>query len=232
VRQKDKRFWTGVGLVSSEMLATMVLFTGAVAGFFLVTRKRWRRYKKWDLDSFDRIQHLVTPQNNKLMLFITKLGKHQFLIPANLSLLGWYLFFQKRTWFSIRVVSIALSSLGLMLLFKQIFRRKRPVNPLLSPVKGMSFPSGHAMMSVAFYGLLIYVLSNTTKRSLRPLFITPLVALITMIGFSRVYLRVHYTSDVMAGFTIGISWLLISLRTLKRLEAFNREQVKLLTQPA
>jgi undecaprenyl-diphosphatase len=232
VNTREKRFWTGAALVSSEMLGTMLLFTVATAGFFLFTRKRWRKYKKWDLDVFDRVQNLVTPRNNKLMLFVTALGKHQFLVPANLSLLAWFLFVQKRTWFSIRVVAIALSSLGLMLLFKEIFHRQRPVNPLLSKVKGMSFPSGHAMMSASFYGLLIYILTHTTKRPVHLLFISPLVILIGMIGFSRIYLRVHYTSDVMAGFTIGVSWLLISLKTMERLEAFNKEKVKKLVQPA
>ena len=232
MKKKDKRFWNGVVLVSSELLATMVFFTGAVAGFFLLTKKRWRRYKQWDLSVFNGIQKFVTPRNNKLMLFVTALGKHQFLIPANLSLLSWYLFIQKRTWFSVRVVSIAISSLLLMLLFKQIFRRNRPANPLLSAVKGKSFPSGHAMMSVANYGLVIYILINTTQKSLHPFLISPLVTLILLIGFSRIYLRVHYTSDVLAGFTIGMSWLLISLKTLDRLEAFNRQTVKQLAQPA
>ena len=226
MKQKEKRFWTGVALVSSEMLGTMVLFTGVVAGFFLLTRKRWRRYKQWDMAVFDQVQHLVTERNNKRMLFITYLGKHQFLVPANLAVLTWYLFIQKRTWFSIRVVAIALSSLGLMLLFKKIFQRKRPINPLLMPVKGMSFPSGHALMSVAFYGLVIYIVVNTVDKSVQPVIIAPLAALIGLIGFSRVYLRVHYTSDVMAGFTIGLSWLLLSLKTLNRLEMYNKEKVK------
>jgi len=165
------------------------------------------------------------------MLAITHLGNHRFLVPANLALLSWYLFIQKRTWFSIRVISIAISSLGLMLLFKRIFLRKRPINPLLSPVRGQSFPSGHAMMSATFYGVLIYVISNTTGRIMQLILIPPLVILTGLIGFSRIYLRVHYTSDVLAGFAIGLSWLGISLNTLQKLEDYNKQTVKTLTQP-
>ncbi|HYC39614.1 MAG TPA: phosphatase PAP2 family protein [Chitinophagaceae bacterium] len=231
MQTREKRFWTGAALVSGEMVATMLLFTGAVVSFFFLTRERWRRYKKWDLNAFERVQRLVSPSNNRRMLFITALGKHQFLVPANLSVLGWYLFVRKHTWFSVRVVSIALSSLGLMLLFKKIFSRKRPANPLLSPVRGMSFPSGHAMMSTTFYGLLIYIITQKSGPAAQAALIPPLVLLILAVGFSRIYLRVHYTSDVLAGHTIGLAWLGLSLNTIRRLEAFNREQVRRLTSP-
>ena len=153
------------------------------------------------------------------MLFITFLGKHQFLIPANLLLIFLFLSVSAYTWFSIRVAAIALSSLALMFLLKYLFRRKRPLAPLLKAARGLSFPSGHAIMAVTFFGMLIYIVVHTVDNSLaRFLLITGLVILIFLIGFSRVYLRVHYPSDVIAGFIIGTVWLLISLSVLHRLE--------------
>jgi len=229
---KEKRFWAGAALVSAEMLGTLAIFTGAVAGFFFLTRRRWRKYKKTDLEVFDHIEKYVNERNNRVMLFITSLGKHQFLIPANLSLITYFLFIRKRTWFTIRVVAIALSSLGLMFILKYLFRRKRPVNPLLQKVRGLSFPSGHAIMSVTFYGLLIYIISQTIKaKGVRWSLIIALLLLIQLIGFSRIYLRVHYTSDVLAGFVIGLLWLMISLSVLKSLENYNKEKVNFLLQP-
>ena len=158
------------------------------------------------------------------MLFITSLGNHRFLVPANLLLIGYFLFVKHQTWFSIRVLTIALSSLVLMLFLKALFQRKRPLAPLLKAVRGLSFPSGHAIMSTTFYGLLLYIiLSEAGLAWVRIAMIVVLVTLILLIGYSRIYLRVHYASDVIAGFIIGLLWLLISLGVLDRLEDFTSE---------
>jgi undecaprenyl-diphosphatase len=100
---------------------------------------------------FDKIKPLVNAVNNNIMAFITFLGTHLFLIPANLILIFYFLLVKKQNWFSIRVITIAISSLVLMLLLKQLFQRKRPLSPLLKAAKGLSFPSGHAIMAVTFY---------------------------------------------------------------------------------
>jgi membrane-associated phospholipid phosphatase len=222
---RSKRFWKGAGIVSAEMLSTMAIFTGVLAGLVFAIRPYMRRHKKTDLAVFDLVQKHTNDRNTKLMLTVTHLANHRFLIPANLSLITYFLFVRRRTWFSIRVASIALSSLGLMFLLKHLFRRKRPSEPLLFRVKGLSFPSGHAIMSVTFYGLLIYITSNTVRSALLKGLLTPsLVALILMIGYSRVYLRVHYASDVIAGHTVGLLWLLIALDLLKRIEEYNKKQ--------
>ena len=155
------------------------------------------------------------------MLFFTFLGNHQFLIPANLILIFYSLVGLHQNWFFIRVLTIALSSLALMLVLKYLFHRQRPLSPLLKAAKGLSFPSGHAIMSVTFYGLLLYILLHTiSERWMKWLLITIFVLLILMIGFSRVYLRVHYPSDVLAGFIIGFLWLSISLTVIRNLQQY------------
>jgi len=170
---------------------------------------------------FDKIKPGVSAVNNKIMLFITFLGKHQFLIPANLILIFYFLLVTKQNWFTIRVITISISSLVLMLLLKQLFQRKRPLSPLLKAAKGLSFPSGHAIMAVTFYGLMIYILQHTIDSSwLKFLATFLLILLVVLIGFSRVYLRVHYASDVLGGFIIGLLWLLISLAVIKWLEGY------------
>ncbi|MEO6611510.1 MAG: phosphatase PAP2 family protein [Chitinophagaceae bacterium] len=190
-----------------------------------LTRKQLRKYKHIDLAIFDRLQGYTSKRRNKGMLFITFLGKHQFLIPANLLLIFYFLLISRHSWFSIRVAAIALSSLGLMLLLKYLFKRKRPLSPLLQAVKGLSFPSGHALIAVTFYGLLIYILFHTlTPGFFLYLLTASLVLLILLIGFSRVYLRVHYASDVLAGFIIGLLWLWGSLTVLNRIESYFREK--------
>jgi PAP2 superfamily. len=213
--------WELTMLIIGEVLLTLATFSAIIALIVFSIRKPIRKHKPIDMMIFDKIRPRVNTINNKIMLFITFLGKHQFLIPANLILIFYFIVIKKQTWFSIRVITIAISSLVLMLLLKQLFQRKRPLSPLLKAAKGLSFPSGHAIMAVTFYGLLIYILQHTIEIEWLKYFLTFLViVLIILIGFSRIYLRVHYTSDVLGGFIIGLLWLLISLAILKWLEGY------------
>jgi membrane-associated phospholipid phosphatase len=224
--EKTRRFWEGAAMVSAEMLLSLIFFAGLLAAIVFLTRNFWRRQKPFDLKIFDIVTKWATPANNRFMLFITFLGKHQFLIPANLLLLGYFLFIYKQTWFSIRVIAIALSSLLLMVLLKNLFRRKRPLTPLLKAARGKSFPSGHAIMAVTFFGIIIYILTHEINNAwIKAVITTGLVLLIILIGFSRIYLRVHYFSDVMAGFIIGILWLFISLKLLEQVEQYNKKKL-------
>ncbi|HEY5773721.1 MAG TPA: phosphatase PAP2 family protein [Chitinophagaceae bacterium] len=213
--------WEITMLIIAEVLLTLASFSAIIVLIVFSIRKPIRKHKTIDMLIFDKIKPGVNAINNKMMLFITFLGKHQFLIPANLILIFYFLLVKKQNWFSIRVITIAISSLVLMLLLKQLFQRKRPLSPLLKAAKGLSFPSGHAIMAVTFYGLLIYILQHSITIDWLKWLITVLVILlIIMIGFSRVYLRVHYASDVAAGFIIGLLWLLLSLAVLKWLEGY------------
>ena len=208
-------------LIIAEVLLTLATFSAIIALIVFSIRKPIRRHKAIDILIFDKIKPGVNTINNKIMLFITFLGKHQFLIPANLILIFYFLLVTNQNWFSIRVITISISSLVLMVLLKQLFQRKRPLSPLLKAARGLSFPSGHAIMAVTFYGLLIYILQHIIDISwLRALSTILIIILIFLIGFSRVYLKVHYASDVLGGFIIGSLWLLISLAVIKWLEGY------------
>ena len=218
MNDKTKQFWEGAALLSANILLSLILFAAVIAILVFLTRKQLRKYKHIDMAVFEKLQTHVTQRRNHIMLFITFLGNHKFLIPANLFLIFYFLFI-KYSWISIRVVAVALSSLVLMLLLKSLFKRKRPLAPLLRAVRGLSFPSGHAIISVTFYGLLIYIFFHTVKNNeLNYLLTALLIILILLIGFSRVYLRVHYMSDVLAGFIIGVLWLFIALAVINRFE--------------
>lgn len=206
-------------LLSGQIIGSLIMFSAVIGSLVFMIRGRMRRYKPLDLAVFERMKNLPTDRRNKFMLFITFLGKHQFLVPANLLLIFYFLLIAKETWLSIRVLAVALSSLVLMFLFKWLFARKRPLSPLLQAARGLSFPSGHAIMSVSFFGLIIYWVHHSTEPQwLAILLIALLVIVILLIGFSRIYLRVHYTSDVIAGLIIGLIWLLIALFAVAKAE--------------
>ena len=99
------------------------------------------------------------------------------------------------------IVTTVLTNQGL----KHIIRRVRPEHIRLIKENGYSYPSGHSMISIALYGLLIYlVYKNVRNKILKTILITLLLALILGIGISRIYLGVHYPTDVLAGFTIAL----------------------------
>ena len=230
-----KKFWAALALLSIEMIIVLVLFLGALFLFVNMIRRVFvLENNRFDDKVFTYLQTHVSDENNQVMLFFTFLGKHEFLIPANLVLIAYFLFVKKHRWYSIKVPAIALSSLALMFGLKHLFDRNRPLIPLLEEARGLSFPSGHALMSVTFYGLLIYIVFKGFKnKPLKWTLITLLLLLILIIGFSRIYLRVHYASDVIAGFCVGLLWLVICVWVLNRLEQFSKKEVNpVVKQPA
>lgn len=113
-----------------------------------------------------------------------------------------------------------------MFILKRLFNRSRPDIPLLYEAEGLSFPSGHALMSVTFYGLLIYIVYKTFKqKSIKWILISLLMFLIVIIGFTRIYLRVHYTTDVIAGYCIGFLWLVFAVWLLNKMEKYSKRNI-------
>lgn len=94
---------------------------------------------------------------------------------------------------------------------KQLFGRVRPPGEHLTYATGESFPSGHAMLSLVFYGFIAYLALKYLSPKTRKIAAALLTLLVILIGFSRVYLNVHYASDVLAGFGFGavFLWLMI-----------------------
>lgn len=98
----------------------------------------------------------------------------------------------------------------LNILLKNILQRPRPTEYRIIDESGYSFPSGHSMVSMAFYGFIIYLIYKYIKNKyIKWTSITILSILILTIGISRIYLGVHYTSDVLAGFLISIAYLIL-----------------------
>jgi undecaprenyl-diphosphatase len=125
----------------------------------------------------------------------------------------------RRRYRLLAVVWIMAASGGALLdlTLKVAIHRQRPRNPDAAVSEtNESFPSGHAMGSVVGYGLLGYVLCRYfRRRRARAAVITGLALLVMLIGFSRVYLRAHYLSDVLGGFAIGAVWLAVCLSGLE-----------------
>lgn len=116
------------------------------------------------------------------------------------------------------IVLINLCSVTVLNLFlKSILQRPRPNEYRIINETGYSFPSGHSMISMAFYGFIIYLIyKNIKNKYLKWISIILLSILILMIGFSRIYLGVHYVSDVLAGFLFSISYLIVYIKIINK----------------
>ena len=107
------------------------------------------------------------------------------------------------------ILNLAISTL-LNQTLKFIIQRPRPTEFRIIEENGYSFPSGHSMVSAAFYGFLIYLIyKNIKNKYIKWSLITLLSGTVLLIGTSRIYLGVHYASDVIAGILISISYLII-----------------------
>lgn len=100
---------------------------------------------------------------------------------------------------------------------KYIFRRERPRDIMMVIENGFSFPSGHTMLATIFYGFIIYLIYKSDKsRKFKYVSIILLSLLILLIGISRIYLGVHYTTDVLGGYLISISYLMIFIYYIEK----------------
>ena len=167
---------------------------------------------------FEWIAPWINDASTSWMKAITFLGNHKFLIPANLALIAVLLLLKKGN-LAWRLALVALSSLGLKFGLKELFERPRPVDPLVQGITNFSFPSGHALMGVAFYGFLIWLAAKYIReKTVKTTTVIFLSLLILLISFSRIYLRVHYTTDVVAGLCIGICWTWFCLWLTNKIE--------------
>ena len=141
-----------------------------------------------------------------IMKVITNLSSAYVLIAITIGIL----LFVKNKKVGLCVASNLVITTLLNQLLKYIIQRPRPDGYRLIAESGYSFPSGHSMVSMAFYGLIIYLIWKMVKnKKIKYISCGILGLLIPMIGFSRIYLGVHYASDVIGGFAISIVYLLL-----------------------
>lgn len=217
------KLWEAFALVSFELLLVLIAFVVSLSVLIVVIRQIfYLKNAAFDESVFQYLSQHVSDINTSVMQTVSFLGSQLFLVPAWLILLIIFSFIERNKWYVIKMLTISISTLLLMLSLKYFFNRPRPLIPLLKEVPGLSFPSGHAFMSFVFYGVLIYVVSLEVKnRWLKGFIFILLSVIIFSIGLSRVYLRVHYASDVIAGFCFGLISLVLLLWMLRRIEKIN-----------
>lgn len=161
----------------------------------------------------------------EFMIVYTFFGSAQFLLPAYIILIVFYLF-KKNKSYAIGVALTGSLSTTLMFILKNIFKRHRPSIPLIKSIVGYSFPSGHSLSSFVFCSLIAFLIFQTTlKKSVKYIIAFCLLLSTFTIGLSRIVLNVHYPSDVLAGFCLGFVFVVIAFCLVNKERNKNDESI-------
>lgn len=205
--------------ISLRLIVVLAIFAVILLLFLFITDEIvLEKETGFDNRVFQFLHSYTTPALTDKMILFTFFGSMKFLFPAYCALVLFFLF-KKNTLRSFNIAAIGISSVALLFLIKDIFKRHRPLDPLLADVKGFSYPSGHSFSAFTFCGLLIYILWEFKINNwLKWIGTVIFFFFAALIATSRVYLHVHYASDVVAGFCLSILWLTICIFVLHKIE--------------
>ena len=168
---------------------------------------------RFDNAIYSVVSQHITPQTTTICKFITNLGGVITVLVVTLCIL---VFIKEKKYGIYVTVNLVVITLINQLL-KNIIQRPRPTEFRIIDESGYSFPSGHSMVSMAFYGFLMYwIYRNIQSKYLKWILCIILSILIILIGISRIYLGVHYASDVIGGFCFSIGYLVIFTKIIKK----------------
>ena len=161
----------------------------------------------YDLVVSNIIWGIRTPLLTSIMKIISFLASTKFIIVVLII----YIFIHRDVYFPLNMsISTIINTV-----LKRIIKRSRPSNILVIE-KSYSFPSGHSMASMSFYGYIIYkVIESKINKSYKIALTLFFSILILLVGFSRIYLGAHYLSDVICGYLISLEYLVIYITILK-----------------
>lgn len=178
---------------------------------------------KLDLNIIDWMSSFITPFGIKIALFVSSIGSPQSFLLLTIAAVMFFWLCKKPYYLIQFFVTLGVGSLAVYIV-KILIARPRPVEALVL-VSGHSFPSGHATIATLFCSLLIFAYKDHIKNLfLRLLFVVVLSLCALSVAFSRVYLSVHYLSDVVVGILLGL--LISSLSVFIFENFFKKEELK------
>ena len=199
----------------SKVISIVICVILAIAFIFLTIS-----VKKYGVLGIDNafynlfVLDLRNPLLTKIVIGITYIGSAY--MYGLLFILG--LIFLKNKKIPLYTIVGVLTSAGLMRIVKAIIQRPRPDGYRLIAETGFSFPSGHSLNAMVFYGFIIFLVYHFVKpKSLKIFLLILLPIIILSIGLSRVYLGVHYVSDIIGGYLFGLCFLILYTMLIKKI---------------
>lgn len=214
VREKEEIMKENVIKFIKNNWRWMLLFICLIGFLALAEDVFHQEIMNGDIVGYDIVSKLFKFNvSTPIAKFITNFGGAIFVI--SLTTILFFVIKDKKIGISI------ITNLGIVTILNQIIKfimqRPRPTEFRIIEETGYSFPSGHSMVSLAFYGYLIYLIYKyINNKHLKRTLIIILSVLICIIGVSRIYLGVHYTSDVLGGFLISFAYLIIYIELVNK----------------
>ena len=180
--------------------------------FFILEDVLDKEIEQFDNMIYIWLSNIIKEPITTFAKIITTMGAGYVIIPICIISVIYFWKKKESKYIIVNLITIFFSNQ----LLKRIVERPRPEGFRIVEELGYSFPSGHSMVSMAFYGLFIYFIYKKVKNKyIKWTSIILLTLLIVLIGISRIYLGVHYASDVLAGFLLSISYLGLFTHVIK-----------------
>jgi undecaprenyl-diphosphatase len=197
-----------------------VMLFVSIGIFILLTHQVVFRNEDWfDSHAFQFFESRSSPSLLHFSRSISFFGSPYFLFPSYITIIILLILYKRRT-DAIGIGIVAVTSTTVSHGLKALIGRPRPQSPFFEPLTNYSFPSGHAFSSFVFCSVLTWLIWNSNWNRAWKWILSILFLLFSLfIGISRIILRYHYASDVVAGFSAAFAWVLISLWVLKRIKS-------------
>ncbi|CAM4140258.1 phosphatase PAP2 family protein [Gillisia hiemivivida] len=225
LRNKFHQYNHKLPFIISIILALIIVVVGINVFVELTNTLNSNLISKYDAAITKYVISFRSPNLNNILQFITNLGDlYGYIVVTTICSLLFY--FKFKNWrYVVQLVFVIIVSGLSNLALKEVINRARPTAEHLVSVQTLSYPSGHAMSATAFYGFLIYLcyflkINKWLKGSL--IFLCSF--LIVSIGISRIYLGVHFPSDIAGGIIAGTIWLMFCVLILNIIDLFRREE--------
>ncbi|MGG4267250.1 phosphatase PAP2 family protein [Peribacillus simplex] len=204
--------------LKQQLTIAFIVSVLSLIGFsFIAFTISANEYLKFDEDVISFVQGMESPLLTNIMKFFTYIGSTSVLIILSLFILFFLYKVLKHRLELILFSAVMIGSPVLNLMVKLFFQRARPDLHRLIDISGYSFPSGHAMNAFSLYSILTFLLwRHITAKWARVLLILFSMTMILSIGISRIYLGVHYPSDIIAGYLASGFWITISIWFFQR----------------
>jgi undecaprenyl-diphosphatase len=209
-REWYEKWFADEGLLGLHLTIGFIVALGAGIFFKLIADKVFETPGIRSADAWAQAvaNHIASPALTAIMRVVTCFGNQLTLIILSIAVAA--ILYAQHSHRRLYTFASIMAGGGLLnVLLKDVFHRARPALVQLIEARGFSFPSGHSMGSMLFFGGLAYVLYFTAERHTVWRFIAVIFCFLASvcIGLSRVYLHVHFLSDVIAGFVAALGWI-------------------------
>lgn len=207
--------------ITKQNLRWLIAIIMLVICFSIVEELFENDIYKFDNFIYNYVSIIISPKVTTFFKLITEIGSAVAIIGI---CIVFFVFVKNKIYAKLMTLNLVIITL-LNQIIKNVVNRPRPTGFRLIDETGYSFPSGHSMVSMAFYGFLIYLVNRYIKNLyIKITLMSILSMLIFLIGISRIYLGVHYASDVVAGFCISIPYLIMFTYILSRNKILDKEK--------